>query len=236
MHGENRSPILGSRPHQSREDGTRPEERSAAGPAARARRRTRHGKVFDSRSHKKIAVLSTEEVEGQRYVEREYTCAWAGPLKRPHVLSLKEGAKYRPAGRASPLLRFSQNTDPYRGVRLPGDQARWRTPRLHSALVSDRNGALEVPKRTEPDIRIPRNLPIEGREERSVEEGKADGAGNPDIRVPEGFKSEEGLCAGRAEEEKDAEEIKAESVDKENSRENEKTSDPYLGEEGPVNT
>ncbi|KAJ1081634.1 hypothetical protein NDU88_001812 [Pleurodeles waltl] len=97
----------------------------------------------------------------------------------------------------------------------------------------EENGAIEDGN---PDIRIPINLPIEGREARSVEKGKAAGAGNPDIRVPESFKREEGLSTGRTGEEKDAEEKTAESADRENSGENEKTSDPHLGEEGPVNT
>ncbi|KAJ1161182.1 hypothetical protein NDU88_001669 [Pleurodeles waltl] len=68
-----------------------------------------------------------------------------------------------------------------------------------------------------PDIRIPINLPIEGREARSLEKGKAFGTGNPDIRVPESFKRDEGLCAGRTREEKDAEEETAESANSEGS-------------------
>ncbi|KAJ1145108.1 hypothetical protein NDU88_011400 [Pleurodeles waltl] len=116
--------------------------------------------------------------------------------------------------------------------------AGWRTSRLHSALVPDRNGASEVLQRTKllkSGIRIPRNIPIEGRRAQSAEEGEAAGAGNPDIRVPESLKSKEGLRAGCTEREKDAERRAAESAEKEDSGEDERTIDPYLGEGGPFN-
>ncbi|KAJ1135531.1 hypothetical protein NDU88_001970 [Pleurodeles waltl] len=48
-------------------------------------------------------------------------------------------------------------------------------------------------------IRIPGKIPIEGRRAQRTEEGKATGAANPDIWVPERLESEEGLlrCTGR---------------------------------------
>ncbi|KAJ1114736.1 hypothetical protein NDU88_002967 [Pleurodeles waltl] len=77
---------------------------------------------------------------------------------------------------------------------------------------------------------------MEGQRAQRAEEGEAAGAGNPDIRVPESLKSEEGLSVRHAEKkkEKDAERREAESADKEDSGEDERTIDPYLGEVGPL--
>ncbi|KAJ1109737.1 hypothetical protein NDU88_007097 [Pleurodeles waltl] len=86
-----------------------------------------------------------------------------------------------------------------------------------------------------PVIRIPIDSPGKKLETRRLEEKrKVVGDGNPDIWVPEKVKREEVLCAGRIEEEKDAEEEDAEEgrteiADREDNEEDENNSDPHLG-------
>ncbi|KAJ1128881.1 hypothetical protein NDU88_007253 [Pleurodeles waltl] len=98
------------------------------------------------------------------------------------------------------------------------------------------------------DFRIPINLRVDEREARRLEKANVVRAGNldirvparnsisPVIRVPASFKREEGLCAGRTGEEKDAEEERAEIAGSEDSGRDEKTSDPHFGEKEPENT
>ncbi|KAJ1104840.1 hypothetical protein NDU88_002249 [Pleurodeles waltl] len=82
-----------------------------------------------------------------------------------------------------------------------------------------------------PDIRIPIALPVEERTPHCREEKEvADKAGIPDIRVPKRVKSEEGLCAWRTEEEKNAEEERTEIANREDIEGSERTRDPHLGE------
>ncbi|KAJ1199656.1 hypothetical protein NDU88_003489 [Pleurodeles waltl] len=76
---------------------------------------------------------------------------------------------------------------------------------------------------------------------RLEEKRKVVGDGNPDIWVPERVKREEGLCAVRIEEEKDAEEEDAEEgrteiADRQDNEEDENNSDPHLGSTEPGHT
>ncbi|KAJ1206718.1 hypothetical protein NDU88_002119 [Pleurodeles waltl] len=93
-----------------------------------------------------------------------------------------------------------------------------------------------------PDIRILIDLPVEEREIQHLEEKKkVVGAGNPDIRVPESVKREEGMCAAHTGEEKDAEEKDAEEgrteiAGREDREGYKKNSDPHLGGTEPGNT
>ncbi|KAJ1114027.1 hypothetical protein NDU88_002266 [Pleurodeles waltl] len=73
------------------------------------------------------------------------------------------------------------------------------------------------------------------------EEKDGVGAGNPDIRFPDKVKSEEGLCATRTGEEKDAEEKNKEDgrpeiADREGHEEDGKNSRPHLGRTDPRST
>ncbi|KAJ1199174.1 hypothetical protein NDU88_003012 [Pleurodeles waltl] len=87
-----------------------------------------------------------------------------------------------------------------------------------------------------PDIRVPENIDREdGQSVQRTQEEDAIAAGNPDIRVPKNLKRKNGLRAARAEKEEDAEGKTAESADREDSGEDKKTTDPYLGEEEPLN-
>ncbi|KAJ1141549.1 hypothetical protein NDU88_007877 [Pleurodeles waltl] len=87
-----------------------------------------------------------------------------------------------------------------------------------------------------PDIRVPEAIDRkDGQSARRALEEDAVAAGSPDIRVPENLKSENGLFAGRAEKEEDAEGITAESAEKKASGEDQRTTNPYLGEEEPQN-
>ncbi|KAJ1155799.1 hypothetical protein NDU88_008524 [Pleurodeles waltl] len=88
-----------------------------------------------------------------------------------------------------------------------------------------------------PDIRVPETIDKKDgqRAQRALKED-AVAAGNPDIRVPKNVKSENGLRMGHTEKEEDAEGITAKSAEREASGEDQKTTDPYLGEEETQNT
>ncbi|KAJ1189438.1 hypothetical protein NDU88_006183 [Pleurodeles waltl] len=81
-----------------------------------------------------------------------------------------------------------------------------------------------------PDVRIPRNVPVEGRTETTEEENTA-GAGNPDIRVPEKVKRKKGLRARGAEGEEDAKERDAGKTRQTDNEETEEEEDFPLCEE-----
>ncbi|KAJ1170928.1 hypothetical protein NDU88_002799 [Pleurodeles waltl] len=84
-----------------------------------------------------------------------------------------------------------------------------------------------------PDIRIPVNVPAEGRRVGQTEEKKTAGAENPGIRVPARLKSKERLRAQEVEEEEDAKEREAGIAEQIDHGGNEEEKDPYLGERQP---
>ncbi|KAJ1085076.1 hypothetical protein NDU88_005209 [Pleurodeles waltl] len=84
-----------------------------------------------------------------------------------------------------------------------------------------------------PDIRIPGNLPMkDDPEEQRGEEAEAAGVGNPDIWVPESYKSEKGLRTRCAAEGKDTETKDTENTDRGDSRENARRLESYHEERG----
>ncbi|KAJ1127945.1 hypothetical protein NDU88_006338 [Pleurodeles waltl] len=84
--------------------------------------------------------------------------------------------------------------------------------------------------------RFPKQSKIDRQRAQRALNDDAVAAGNPDIRVPENIKNENGLCVGRAEEEEDAEELSTPSAENEACGKDQKATHPYLGEEETQNT
>ncbi|KAJ1079590.1 hypothetical protein NDU88_000152 [Pleurodeles waltl] len=102
-------------------------------------------------------------------------------------------------------------------------------------LHSETPGKTTAVETGNPDVRVPENVPAEGRAETTEEENTA-GAGNPDIRVPEKLKRKEGLRAGKAEGEEDTRELDAEEARQTDHGGNEEENDPYIEERQPFDS